>query len=712
MATTQEKLIEANRRGLLKGDRKAKFDEAVRRGLITIPGQPAPTPTAPAPQPQEQTFGSKAVDFAKEALDETFGAFEPALTFATGAIAEPIAGLAGLAAAPFTPDTGASVVEQTRDLLTFDPVTRRGQRTLGAAGELVQPIAEAAEEGIRTVTDPIAEVAGPGVATAVHTLPFAALEALGLRGLRTARGSKQVTGITDDVAEKLAEQDINIDDLSDADVSAIQQEVTKSAQERLQRFQEQGIPATQGDITQQSAQKGAEARVLEVPGAEGREGLARTRIEQSEGLRRNLESLRDQFAGDIVADDLTAAAGEAAKEVIAGEKSRLLSKKGQLYTEFAEQSSDISDIPLDTDQIRGALPDDDTLNRLARGDGAPAIKEVDDLLVEFGVIDTPELVQEYLKGKDRRGNPNKIKPLNVGNHDEFRQALNAIDAPRAKPYIIPIKNALDGEVDFVGEALEQAGFDEGRIAGLKEARKTVREIKTKFSPNAIAGKIINAKSDGFTPQVEVSKVFNEVASANKPIENLDRVMEIFDKAGDKGRRAKSLFQAKVVADVLDGAFSAKSRTIDGQQLVSRAGFDRAKNRIGDDKIKRIFRDNPDGILALNNIGKTLDDITPSGFEIPKGSGSVILDVIDKTVGLSQLGNINLIRGSLGTVKDIVERGAQARVIEDALSPDPSRSKLAIKRLDSVQAQLPNLYKVLGIAQLVPETRDEETNNGQ
>lgn len=40
MATREELLIEADRRGLLTGERKALFDEAVNRGLITVPSAP------------------------------------------------------------------------------------------------------------------------------------------------------------------------------------------------------------------------------------------------------------------------------------------------------------------------------------------------------------------------------------------------------------------------------------------------------------------------------------------------------------------------------------------------------------------------------------------------------------------------------------------------------------------------------------------------
>jgi hypothetical protein len=47
MSTRQEMLIEANRRGLLKGEQKAAFDMAVQRGLIAIPEQQSAAMTTP-----------------------------------------------------------------------------------------------------------------------------------------------------------------------------------------------------------------------------------------------------------------------------------------------------------------------------------------------------------------------------------------------------------------------------------------------------------------------------------------------------------------------------------------------------------------------------------------------------------------------------------------------------------------------------------------
>lgn len=64
-------LIEADRRGLLTGERKAAFDEAVRRGLITLPqAQPAsqqPAVSEPAPQAVQAPEVGSLWQFARRA---------------------------------------------------------------------------------------------------------------------------------------------------------------------------------------------------------------------------------------------------------------------------------------------------------------------------------------------------------------------------------------------------------------------------------------------------------------------------------------------------------------------------------------------------------------------------------------------------------------------------------------------------------------------
>lgn len=119
---------------------------------------------------------------------------EPAAALVSGALAEPIAGIAGIAQAinPFAePGAGAQAVEATREALTFQPRTQAGQAGLQAVGEAVAPVAETltgAEEALGEAT--FEATGSPLLATAAKTLPTALLE---LAGVATAKGLASAT---------------------------------------------------------------------------------------------------------------------------------------------------------------------------------------------------------------------------------------------------------------------------------------------------------------------------------------------------------------------------------------------------------------------------------------------------------------------------------------------------------------------------------------
>ena len=70
MSTKQEMLIEANRRGLLKGEQKAAFDMAVQRGLIAIPEQQSAAMTTPSVGEDSGISEGGFFDMATSAIGE------------------------------------------------------------------------------------------------------------------------------------------------------------------------------------------------------------------------------------------------------------------------------------------------------------------------------------------------------------------------------------------------------------------------------------------------------------------------------------------------------------------------------------------------------------------------------------------------------------------------------------------------------------------
>jgi len=168
-----------------KNDRLAQLQaEAAKRGV------PAARPTVQLPkQSEEQNLMGTNVD-------------ETLLTMASGAIAEPIAGLAGLAQTlnPFAePGAGAQAVQATREALTFQPKTQEGQQTLENVAGVVEPVGKAISATENAMGDFAFDLTGsPELATLAKSTPTILMELLGLRALG---GLKRGTKLIDDVGD-------------------------------------------------------------------------------------------------------------------------------------------------------------------------------------------------------------------------------------------------------------------------------------------------------------------------------------------------------------------------------------------------------------------------------------------------------------------------------------------------------------------------------
>lgn len=183
-------LKEAHRRGLeIPADKKALFEEAVSRGLIQLN------------QPVEQ----EGVDFRSMEPSQTqergIGTvLEPAATIASSIVAEPVAGLAGLASIPFA-DSPAGVVGSVKDALTYQPRTEGGKAGLQAVGEALAPVGEAMQAAEEFTGEAGYQAGGPLLGSVTSTLPTAALEILGLGAVRRATKAKKAAAATDDVVD-------------------------------------------------------------------------------------------------------------------------------------------------------------------------------------------------------------------------------------------------------------------------------------------------------------------------------------------------------------------------------------------------------------------------------------------------------------------------------------------------------------------------------
>ena len=443
---------------------------------------------------------------------------------------------------------------------------------------------------------------------------------------------------------------------------------------RLARFKSQGIPATAGDIGQDFAQQADEQRLLSMASGEAGEPLRQLKLTQSEAFKEQAELLVDELG-------VPKSTGDSLKSALSGRKKLLKKQKNALYKEAAENAPEIRNLPLITDTIEESIPATASFRRISRLAPNQA-GALDDLLIEFGVKKTDDVVQE---GVD-------ITPLSLDNFEEFRQALNVIErsdqSGAIKVLTGPIKESLDEEADIIFGGLQKAGIvDEDILAPLKEARATVRQIKTEFSPQAITGRLIDVKRDGVTPIIEASKVADNLLAPNAPIENLQKTLSSLSKAGDEGKKAIGDLQASIVLRALDDSLKAPSRKTAGIETIGASQFVKSLSKFGDDKLDLLFKGNPKALDRLRGLQQTARDITPASAATPKGSAPVILDM------MKRMGRVPGLAAVVDTVKFIVNAGADDRAVMRAINAKPV-FKRSIK---AIQNDFPALASSLGIA---------------
>lgn len=198
MPTKQEMLIEADKRGLLTGEKKQAFDAAVQRGLITLPSQPSPQsmtaeqfqadrgdipdiygeiiPQEPKP---EHTMGEKALGLAEAGLTTATGAVGGTLGMMGGTLQGIITELrSGEFGSNEAANRIADRAEAAMAEFTYMPRTEAGQEYVGEIGEAGAQLAPLAGLGgpvaqmgqlAKASAPQVASVAGKAAAVAKPT---------------------------------------------------------------------------------------------------------------------------------------------------------------------------------------------------------------------------------------------------------------------------------------------------------------------------------------------------------------------------------------------------------------------------------------------------------------------------------------------------------------------------------------------------------------
>lgn len=492
---------------------------------------------------------------------------------------------------------------------------------------------------------------------------------------------------TPEMAEALQKAGVSLQDLQQAALDDLMRLPAGSSPEqaaRIAQFAQEGIPYTRGDITQALPQQAMEARLAESASDPLAQPVRSMRVEQSEKFRGAL----DEMVSKLGVPERT---GESIKDALSGRKALMSTEKRELYKSAMEQAEQVGGVPVIPDNIRAAIHDERTTRRIERLVPQQA-GALDDLLIEFGIKNAPD------------GYKGAVDPLSLANFEDFRQAINAIERTdqtgTIKVLSGPIKQALDDEIGLAVDAAGHA-MPADLLATLQKARGVTRDIKTEFSPQAMAGRLIDVKRDGVTPVVEASTVSRRLLGPAGTVEDMKRTMQSLAKSGDKGKQAIGDLQATAIMDIMEAAFGATSRKIDGVPTLGPAAFQKALKKIGDPKLNILFSNNKDALSRLKNLGKIAGNIQAQAGATPKGSASVILDSLNK---MGIMGISSKIPGA-GLLLDVVDTAAKnagtKQAVKQALDAKPDRLKMAIQ----IDRNYPALAQALGIAGLAQTTEE-------
>lgn len=643
MATKEEMLIEANNRGLLSGEKKEAFDLAVSRGIIKIPSSKQEKEA-----PAKKGFFS---DLAKLAdSDPVIGGTENLLSILSGSVSDVTAGLSGLLG-------GGSVDERSQRISdikqggTYQPRSVSGQDVQSGLGEALAPVGEAISATERFLGDSALGLTGsPEVAAAAATLPTATLELLGLKG---ARNIKRATP----------------------------ENITPEAQPTLP---ETGIRATTGESSRDLPQQKAEGFLLE-QSSEGGEQLRGYKLAQSREIKQYLED---------IAPDQVDSVGQAVQDALKLRKNSSKYKRKLAYDKLADLTKD-TNVRLNPNTIYEAGFSDAADFRDFQATNPQQAKAIEGIISEFGL----DLSDESIKNAARNGI--EIQELTVSNAERMRKRLNNIEKSdqtgNTARFTGPMKDALDSEFDLASKALQENGSpDVARAA--KEARQSHSALKTEFDEKGLTSQLIENKSyQSRIPKVEESQVYNKLITSSTPIESFDRVVASLNRAGTKGKRAKSQIQSQMIIDLLDSGFSAKSRKINGEQVFGANAFASRFDKL-EPKLKSIME--PEQFKRLKKLRSDANDLIPPSGALPKGSAGFFIEALDRAGLMSFMSSIPYAGAATSDFfRKIGKTSQDLKAFEKAVEASPELK-------DAVNL-LATDYPSLAVALGIPRIREDE-----
>lgn len=582
----REKWQEIANRGLqdrFDPETRAKFDEAVKRGLITLPDNSQPeletisesTNVQKEPNKLDQATSliednlgiSKSV--TEPLLKNIFAGAEAGATLATGAAAVPISGLVGLAGGD---------VKETQEKLTVMPTTEGGKNTLSNIGTVLSPVTKAFEMIERGLGDLAFSLTdSPTAASAAATTPTLFSELIGIGIInRLSKGTRLLENgrPTKELKEALDKNGLDFDLLS----PEAKAEIPEVANDKI--FSKESLLSKDNPN-----RKAAEDALREQLKSGSRDdALAGLKLDGDRVVPDPLgkEALRQGFEPGVVQSIKTASPEtKAAMKEMLSIKQRL-KKNASLETQGVRPSNIVGDsltkrITFIRDKVKDARTE---LNKIANErfngldiDGQPVVdrlsESLDDLDITVNVNDKGVLVPDFA---------GSIISKDKASQKAIKDGIDLM-AEGGKPDALrfhKLKRQLDALIDYRKKAPQGLG-KEGKNA-LKSIRAELNNSLRQIDP-------------------DYARVNDVMSEALDTFDSLDKATGRIDIFGESSNRALGQEMRKLLSN-----------------YQSRISLEDSVKQI-DDLAKKFGADYKDSITDLTLFSKVLDE----RFGAPRGT---------------------------------------------------------------------------------------------
>lgn len=508
-------------------------------------------------------------------------------TIASSIVAEPVAGISGLAVeainqgkkitglGEFKQGAGAEVVDSTRDALTLNPIGEAAKETLASVGKAFEPISGA----IESVGGAALEKTGsPAIATATETALIAIPEILGARfgakGGKAAYDSMKESSLS---SLMKANNGIKSDNLSIGSAQT-PKDIQRAAMAQSFPVPFEGDSAlTQGQVTRNFEQLQFEKESAKL--AEIGEPLRNRMENQTATIIQNFDALSDM--PNPLQTELRDIGQQVDKALIA-RKNRLKKIEAALYRE-AENAGQMSE-KVSLDAMADIWEDLTIMEDVAAN--AAAIRRI---AKKRGLIDEVE-------------GSIQVNSASLSEIESFRQVVNHvtdITDPRESRVRRIVLSAID-------DATENAGGDV-----YQKARKFSGRMRQEFENTGLTKRLLSTKKNTSERSIAYEDAFKKII-LDSPVEEINKLRGSLLKAGPDGKQAWANLKSRGIDYIVETSQSFSQLDAKGQPTLSPDKLNRVIKSLDDQgKLEKIYgRRNAQVIRDLGEIAKDIYTAPP------------------------------------------------------------------------------------------------------